>query len=153
SVAAGASSTTSNDVTAGPVEWPLQQTGPNKGEIAGPGGDGDNACIATPSAGLVVKKSCTTTVTGGTSLSVTVNFSGTVSNPATNSVNVTGVTLCDAEGSIICPSAAGSNQIDPITWPTATSGLLRPGDSVSYTGHYTPSSFTCGVAGVCSFTD
>jgi hypothetical protein len=140
-------------VSDGPNPWPLQQTGANKGEIAGPNGDGDNACIATPTAGLVVSKTCTTSVTGGSSLSVTVTIGGTVSNPSTSNVDVTGVTLCDAEGSVTCPSPAGSNQIDPITWPTATAGLLRPGDSITYSGKYTPTSFTCGGTGVCSFTD
>ncbi len=128
-------------VSDGPNAWPL-----TNGVLTG-------QCFVSPTAGLGVSKSCTTAVTGGSSLSVKVNFSGTISNPSTSNVDVSGVTLCDAEGSVTCPSAAGSNQITTINWPNATPGLLHPADSATYSGSYTPTSFTCGVSGVCSFTD
>jgi len=139
SVSAAASPGGPAAVSDGPHPWPAIVSG--------------GACFVSPTAGLAVSKSCTTTVSGGSSLSVTVNISGAVSNPSSSNVDVSGVTLCDAEGSVTCPSPAGSNQITTINWPNATAGLLHPGDSASYSGSYVPSSFVCGVSGVCSFTD
>lgn len=156
SVTAGATSTTSTDVSDGPNSWPLQADGTLPSQ-----------CKPSPQSALVVTKSCTTSVTSpGGVLSVMVNFSGTVSNPTVNpvtggtdNVEVDGIKLCDAEGSVTCDSTAGEGQVTSITVggkSVAQGFSLTPGQTANYSGSYTPTSFSCNDAagtGVCTFTD
>ena len=155
-VAAGADPTRNNDVSDGPNSWPLQQDGTLPTQ-----------CKPSPQSALAVTKSCTTSVTSpGGVLTVVVNFSGTVSNPTVNpvtggtdNVEVDGIKLCDAEGSVTCDTAAGEAQVTSIKIGATSVGqgfTLKPGDTANYSGSYIPTSFNCNDAagtGVCSFTD
>jgi hypothetical protein len=127
-------------------------TGPANGASWLVGGSVPQVCSPVSSGCLQLDKSCTTSVTSGSPLTLDVNFSGTITNNA--NVQVSSITIVDS------PAAAGAISITCGSGCTGSgngSFTLAPGGTASYSGKYTESGSgivcTPDASGRCKFTD
>jgi len=110
-------------------------------------------CAPAPSGKLSITKSCSTAIASGNPLTITVSFSGTVTNNSTvqvSEINITDVpsaanitTSCGGQASGACSGTNGSL-------------ILAPGKSATYTGSYNTnvcSPTANGADGRCIFSD
>jgi len=110
------------------------------------------SCAPAPSGKLALTKSCSTAIASGNPLSITVSFSGTVTNNAT--VLVSQITVTDTPAATITTSCGA--QAASACSGSNGSLVLAPGKSATYSGSYTTS--VCsptanGNDGRCIFSD
>jgi hypothetical protein len=109
-------------------------------------------CAPAPSGKLALSKSCSTAIASGNPLTITVNFSGTVTNNST--VQVTDISVSDTPTATVTTSCNG--QAASACSGSNGSLALAPGKSATYSGSYNTS--VCsptsgGIDGRCIFSD
>jgi hypothetical protein len=116
------------------------------------------ACPIRPAGCLSLVPYCSTKVTSGSPLSVTVSLTGNVPGQTTSlitnntNVAVSGITVSDPNGTFItltCPTTESSSQCSG----SNGSLFLAPGAFAIITGSYVTSTCTPSVDGRCLFTD